>query len=128
VTHFYPSEFGADLTVGDNCNERYYRDKVLTRKHLQKRAAENSKFGYTYFLDGRFTEWAPTPHFGIDLKTHCARIVGSQRWNRVCFLLLSRDSFSFFLFSVVRGWIVADMESMKKCSKISGLYFTRSSY
>ncbi|KAE8449255.1 hypothetical protein EG329_008422 [Mollisiaceae sp. DMI_Dod_QoI] len=76
VRHWYPSEFGADLTIGDNWNERYYRDKVITRIHLQKRASENPEFGYTYFLDGRFTEWAPTPHFGIDMKTHIAHIVG----------------------------------------------------
>jgi hypothetical protein len=76
VRHWYPSEFGADLTVGDNWNERYYRDKVLTRIHLQKRAHENPGFGYTYFINGRFTEWAPIPHFGIDMKTHTAHIVG----------------------------------------------------
>jgi hypothetical protein len=76
VRHWYPSEFGADLTEGDNWNERYYRDKVLTRKHLEKKAAEHPEFGYTYFLDGRFSEWAPIPHFGIDLKTHTAHIVG----------------------------------------------------
>jgi hypothetical protein len=28
VRHFYPSEFGADLTVPGNWEERYYRDKV----------------------------------------------------------------------------------------------------
>ncbi|RDW58601.1 NAD(P)-binding protein-7 [Coleophoma cylindrospora] len=77
VQHWYPSEFGADLTVGDNWNERYYRDKVLTREHLQKRASENPTFSYTYFLNGRFSEWAPIPHFGIDTKTHTAHIVGS---------------------------------------------------
>jgi hypothetical protein len=76
VRHWYPSEFGADLTVGDNWNERYYRDKVITRKWLQQKAAENPHFGYTYFLNGRFIEWAPTPHFGIDMKTHTAHIVG----------------------------------------------------
>ncbi|CZR62551.1 uncharacterized protein PAC_12448 [Phialocephala subalpina] len=76
VEHFYPSEFGADLTVGDNWNERYYRDKVITRSNLKKVSAENPQFGYTYFTCGWFTEWAPTPHFGIDMKTHIAHIVG----------------------------------------------------
>ena len=76
VRHWYPSEFGADLTVGKNWNERYYRDKVITRQYLQKKASENPDFGYTYFLDGRFSEWAPTPHFGINLKTHTAHVVG----------------------------------------------------
>ncbi|SRR6266480_1957550 len=40
VRHFYPSEFGGDITAGDNWNQRYYRDKVLTREHLQKRDSE----------------------------------------------------------------------------------------
>lgn len=76
VKHWYPSEFGADLTVGDNWNERYYCDKVLAREHLALTAAQNPGFGYTYFLNGRFTEWAPIPHFGISPKTHNAHIVG----------------------------------------------------
>jgi len=101
VTHFYPSEFGADLAVGDNWNERYYRDKVLTRKHLQKRAAENPEFGYTYFLDGRFTEWAPTPHFGLDLKTHCARIVGEPEMEQS---LLSVAEYEFLFFLSIICW------------------------
>lgn len=63
--------------MGDNWNERYYRDKVLTREYLKKTAAENPEFGYTFFLNGRLTEWAPSPHFGIDLKTRTANIVGS---------------------------------------------------
>src|SRR3569833_2246118 len=28
VRHFYPSEFGADITVGNNWGQRYNRDKV----------------------------------------------------------------------------------------------------
>ena len=76
VKHWYPSEFGADLTVPGNWEERYYRDKVITRDFLKKKAAEHADFGYTYFLDGRFMEWAPIPHFGINVKTHTAHIVG----------------------------------------------------
>jgi hypothetical protein len=76
VRHFYPSEFGADLTVPGNWEERYYRDKVITREHLQKRAEDTLGLRYTYFINSRFTEWAPIPHFGIFPKTHTARIVG----------------------------------------------------
>jgi hypothetical protein len=76
VKHWYPSEFGADLTVGDNWSERYYRDKVITREYLAAEAAKNPGFGYTYFLNGRFTEWAPIPHFDIHPKTQTAHIVG----------------------------------------------------
>jgi hypothetical protein len=77
VRHWYPSEFGADLTVPGNSDERYYRDKVITRKFLEEKAKNNPDFGYTYFLDGRFTEWAPIKHFGIDPKNHVANIVGT---------------------------------------------------
>lgn len=76
VRHFYPSEFGADLTVPGNWEERYYQDKVVTREHLQKRTKDTPGLGYTYFVNGRFSEWAPIPHFGIFPKTHTARIVG----------------------------------------------------
>lgn len=77
VRHWYPSEFGADLTVPGNSDERYYRDKIITRRFLEKKAEEHSEFGYTYFIVGRFTEWAPLQHFGIDRKNHQARIVGT---------------------------------------------------
>lgn len=76
VKHFYPSEFGADLTVPGNWEERYYRDKVITRQHLEKRAKEVEGFGYTYVVYGRLTEWCPVPHFGIFPKEGKANIVG----------------------------------------------------
>ncbi|KUJ10377.1 NAD(P)-binding protein [Mollisia scopiformis] len=95
VTHFYPSEFGADLTVGDNWNERYYRDKVLTRNHLKTVAAETPRFGYTYFINGRFTEWAPIPHFGINLKTHTAHIVGRPEMEQS--LLATNDAAKYLV-------------------------------
>jgi hypothetical protein len=56
VRHWYPSEFGAHLTVREYWNERYYQDKVLTREYLKKRASEAPGFGFTYFLDGRLSE------------------------------------------------------------------------
>ncbi|TVY44391.1 Isoflavone reductase-like protein [Lachnellula occidentalis] len=77
VRHWYPSEFGADLTVTGNWEERYYRDKVITRNYLQQKAAEVEGFGYTYVIYGRFTEWAPLPYFGIYPKQGKANIVGS---------------------------------------------------
>jgi len=76
VRHYYPSEFGADLTVPGNWGQRYYRDKVLTREHLQKRARDTPGFGYTYFINGRFSEWAILPHFGIFPNKHKALIFG----------------------------------------------------
>ncbi|KAG0645843.1 hypothetical protein D0Z07_7941 [Hyphodiscus hymeniophilus] len=95
VKHWYPSEFGADLTVGDNWNERYYRDKVVTRKYLQQKAAEDPDFGFTYFLNGRFMEWAPSPHFGIDLKAHTARFVGTPDMEQS--MLATNDAAKFLV-------------------------------
>lgn len=38
VRHFYPVEWGADLSVGANLRQRYNKDKAVTRSHLAKRA------------------------------------------------------------------------------------------
>jgi len=78
VRHFYPSEFGADITVGNNWDQRYYRDKVLTREHLMRRAIEFEGLGWTYITIGRFTEWAPITYFGVDNANHSATIYGNQ--------------------------------------------------
>jgi hypothetical protein len=78
VRHFYPSEFGADLLVGDNWQQRYYRDKVLTRNHLAKRAADVEGLGWTYVLVGRLTEWSTISAFGIDNKNRAAKIFGTE--------------------------------------------------
>jgi hypothetical protein len=76
VRHFYPSEFGADLTVPGNWEEGYYRDKAITREFLAKKAKEVPGLGYTLFVDGRFTEWAPLPHFRIYTTQHKAFVTG----------------------------------------------------
>lgn len=82
VRHFYPSEFGADVTVGDNWHQRYYRDKVLTREHLMKRDAElrekGDGLGWSYVCIGRFTEWSIYPRFGWNHIEHTAEIYGTE--------------------------------------------------
>jgi hypothetical protein len=82
VRHFYPSEFGADITVGDNWNQRYYQDKVLTREHLQKRDAElrqhGDGIGWSLVCIGRFTEWSIFPRFGWDHINHTAEVYGHE--------------------------------------------------
>lgn len=82
VRHFYPSEFGADITVGANWTQRYYRDKVLTREYLMKRAGEVEGLGWTYITIGRFTEWATIAYFGIDNAKHEAAIYGNWEGGR----------------------------------------------
>jgi hypothetical protein len=78
VRHFYPSEFGADLLVGENWHQRYYRDKVLTREHLQKRAEDTKGLGWTLVMVGRLTEWGCGPAFGFDNENHKASIYGTE--------------------------------------------------
>jgi hypothetical protein len=78
VRHFYPSEFGADLLVGDNWNQRYYLYKATTREHLEKRAKDTPGLGWTYIEIGRFTEWAIISHFGVDNANFKAKIFGTE--------------------------------------------------
>jgi hypothetical protein len=78
VRHFYPSEWGADLTVGDNKKQRYYRDKILTREYLEKRGREVEGLGWTYVTVGRFAEWSVLPGFGFDHRKKTAGVYGTE--------------------------------------------------
>jgi hypothetical protein len=77
VRHFYPSEYGADILVGQNWTQRYYVDKVKTRQHLEQRGKDQPELGWTYVLFGRLTEWAVLSHFGFDNRAARARIYGT---------------------------------------------------
>jgi hypothetical protein len=66
VTNFYPSEFGSDISQGAYLNNRYFRDKQLTREYLAKIAEQRKGFGYTLIINGGFAEYAAHPAFGID--------------------------------------------------------------
>jgi hypothetical protein len=66
VTHFYRSEFGVDIDQEPFKGERYFRDKHLTRNHLQKSAKEVPGFCFTYIIIGVFGEtFTLTPVFGV---------------------------------------------------------------
>ena len=95
VRHFYPSEFGADLLVGQNWTQRYYRDKVLTRQHLEKRAQDTPGLGWTYLTIGRLTEWAVLEDFGVDNKNHRAQIYGSSEGRQS--LLSTPDAVAYLI-------------------------------
>lgn len=56
VRHIYPSEYGADVLVGQNWTQRYYFEKVRTRLHLEERGKELPELGWTCVLLGRLTE------------------------------------------------------------------------
>jgi hypothetical protein len=58
--------------------QRYYRYKVLTRQHLEKRAQDTPDLGWTYLIIGRLAEWAVLSDFGVDNKNHRARIYGKS--------------------------------------------------
>lgn len=78
VRHFYPSEFGADLLVGKNWDQRYYRYKAITRLHLEKRGQDIPDLGWTYYVLGRLTEWSVIKHFGFDVPNAKAKIFGTE--------------------------------------------------
>jgi hypothetical protein len=76
VRHFYPSEYGVDLSIPALVNVRYFRDKHLTRQRLVETAKEVPGFRYTLLLPGSFTEWAISGFFGVDIEKHTVEIYG----------------------------------------------------
>ncbi|KAL6807873.1 hypothetical protein GGI42DRAFT_366494 [Trichoderma sp. SZMC 28013] len=95
VRHFYTSEWGADLSVGSNWTQRYYRDKVITREHLEKRGRDTDTpdLGWTYIQLGRLTEWSIIKHFGIDNTNHVANIYGTPEGRQS--LLPTKDAVAY---------------------------------
>lgn len=77
VCEFYPSEFGADIDVGPYLSTRYFRDKLITRKHLEETAQKTPGFRYTYMLVGAITEYLATPFLGVDTEKHTFTFYGA---------------------------------------------------
>jgi hypothetical protein len=95
VRHFYPSDFGAGLLVGQNCAQRYYRDKVLTAQHLEKRAQDTPDLGWTCLTIGRLAQWAIHSLFGVDDMNHRARIHGISKGRQS--LLSTPDTIAYLI-------------------------------
>ncbi|KAJ7248090.1 hypothetical protein C8J57DRAFT_1140013 [Mycena rebaudengoi] len=76
VRHFYPSEFGTDITQDGVWQFRYFRDKVATRDHLAAMAKEVPGFHYTLLLCGAFSEWVAGEFSGVDLEKHTVEAYG----------------------------------------------------
>ncbi|KAJ7705013.1 hypothetical protein B0H17DRAFT_1039030 [Mycena rosella] len=76
VRHFYPSEYGGDISVGEFWKNRYFRDKVVTRDHLAAKAKEHPDFRYTLLMTGPFTEYAVSSFNGIDFEKHTVEPYG----------------------------------------------------
>jgi hypothetical protein len=98
VRHFYPSEYGADITVGANKTQRYYKYKVMTRDHLEKKTEDAPDLGWTLHVLGRLTEWAPLSHFGIDNANARAKIYGTENGRQS--LISAADSAKFLVESL----------------------------
>lgn len=77
VRHFYPSEFGSDVSQEQLRTFRYFRDKRATRDHLAAKAKEHPDFYYTLMLTGIFTEWTADPFYNVDVVAHTANPYGS---------------------------------------------------
>ncbi|KAJ7642003.1 hypothetical protein FB45DRAFT_901570 [Roridomyces roridus] len=77
VQHFYPSEFGTDITQSAGVRQfRYFRDKVVTRDHLAATARAQAGFRYTLMLVGQFSEWAYGSFSGVDTEKHVVEAYG----------------------------------------------------
>lgn len=76
VHEFYPSEFGADIDVEPYLSTRYFRDKLITRRHLEVTATKTPGFKYTYMLVGAITEYLATPFFGVDTEKRAFTFYG----------------------------------------------------
>jgi hypothetical protein len=68
ITHFYPSEFGSDISQAVYRSNRFFRDKHITREHLVKTAEAHGGFGYTLIIYGGFAEYAAHLVFGVDTE------------------------------------------------------------
>ncbi|KAF2093288.1 NAD(P)-binding protein [Rhizodiscina lignyota] len=118
VRHFYPSEFGADITVGENATQRYYRDKVLARNHLEKRAKDTEGLGWSYVTIGRFTEWGIRPYFGVNNKERTADIYGNEDGRQS--LISVEDASALTARSLLMPFDAADPENRHRTFRFRG--------
>jgi uncharacterized protein YbjT (DUF2867 family) len=65
VTHFYPSEYGSDVSQEELRELRYFRDKRVTQDHLVNAAKAHPGFRYTLLLTGPFLEWTVSEKYGV---------------------------------------------------------------
>jgi hypothetical protein len=119
VRHFYPSEYGADILVGRNWTQRYYRDKVLTREYLESKSQEVSGLGWTYILNGRLAEWSVLKHFGIDNANVSARIYGTERGRQS---LISANDAAAYVVASLKSLTSEDERRTLRLSSASPTY------
>jgi len=117
VRHFYPSEYGADVTAGQNWTQRYYKYKVITREHLEQRGKEVPDLGWTLFLLGRLTEWAAIRHFGFDNKNASARIYGTSSGRQS---LINVEDTAQYLVATLQDAFASGENAHRRTYRISG--------
>ncbi|KAJ7472616.1 hypothetical protein FB451DRAFT_1036136 [Mycena latifolia] len=76
VRHFYPSEFGTDITQDGVWQCRFFRDKIVTRDHLAAAAKAHPDFRYTLMLVGACSEWSYGPFSGVDAAKRTVEAYG----------------------------------------------------
>ncbi|OAL21433.1 hypothetical protein AYO20_11370 [Fonsecaea nubica] len=117
VRHFYPSEYGADITEGQNWTQRYYKHKVQTREHLDARAQDTPDLGWTYYVLGRLTEWAVISHFGFDNKNATAKIYGTAEGRQS---LIGAEDSARYLVETLKEPLSPDAKGNRRTYRISG--------
>ncbi|KIW30498.1 uncharacterized protein PV07_06240 [Cladophialophora immunda] len=117
VRHFYPSEYGADITEGQNWTQRYYKYKVQTREHLDAKAQEIPDLGWTYYLLGRLTEWSVISHFGFDNKNAKAKIYGTSSGRQS---LISAQDSARYLVETLKEPLSPQAKGRRRTYRISG--------
>ncbi|KDR76012.1 hypothetical protein GALMADRAFT_139768 [Galerina marginata CBS 339.88] len=55
--HFYPAEFGADLTNEVAHGESYFANKVKVRNYLEEKVRNDPTKGYTYIMTSLFSDF-----------------------------------------------------------------------
>ena len=117
VRHFYPSEYGADILVGNNRTQRYYKYKITTREHLEARGQELPELGWTYYLLGRLTEWSVIGHFGFDNKNAKARIFGTSQGRQS---LIGVEDTARYLVETLKESFKVDHGGHRRTYRVSG--------
>jgi len=101
--HFYPSEIGLDISRPGFAKEKYWQDKLVTRRYLADLVKRNPRFGYTILLIGMVTEFVvETPLFGVDKEKKTVDFVGTPE-----------SKITFTSFPDIARYLVASLPSAK---------------
>ncbi|KAH9481224.1 Isoflavone reductase-like protein IRL [Psilocybe cubensis] len=78
IKHFYPAEFGMDLTRPEIQEESFFARKLNIRKHLEHVVSQDPSRGFTYILVGMWSNWMLDFNiFGLSDDKKSATFVGA---------------------------------------------------